>query len=195
MKYESRDPCNATARHSADNERQSGLGSPGTRKRLPLIASVVACATLLVGTAQAAVDLGEMLDSRDFVGAAGGATKPVLRTQVVTDKSDVVSGAFNSSWLRVTHTGEASNALRNVSVTVQFPPLAVGRPVLVQGATRQVEVPASGELVLSIPVLDRGFTAEVRIPKASRQDGIPEVTKVSAEGFANLVRQNGPTEY
>ncbi len=114
--------------------------------------------------------------------------------QVVTDASDVIHGSFDAAWLRVTHTGIANNALSKVTLTVQFPPSAVGKKVLVQGATRFEAVPSGGKMTLSIPSLDRGFTTEIQIPKPG-SDGPPTVQGVTATGFGNLVMVDGPNEY
>jgi hypothetical protein len=114
--------------------------------------------------------------------------------QVVTDASDVIHGSFDSGWLRVTHTGIANNSLSKVALTVQFPPSAVGKKVLVQGAAKFETVPTGGKMTLTIPSLDRGFTAEIQIPKPGK-DGPPMVQSVTATDFTSLQMVDGPNGY
>jgi hypothetical protein len=92
------------------------------------------------------------------------------------------------------HTGIANNSLSKVLLTVQFPPSAVGKKVLVQGAAKSETVPSGGKMTLTIPSLDRGFTAEIQIPKPGK-DGPPVVQGLTATGFTSLQMVDGPNGY
>lgn len=154
-----------------------------------LLAGLLTCFTVHAG-----VDLDQLLASKDFLAAFDAGPQPVVRVQVVTDASPVIHGSFDAAWLRVTHTGIAKNALSNVALTVEFPQSAVGKTVLIQGATRGETVPNGRKMTLTIPSLDRGFTTEIRIPKPGK-DGAPQVLALKVTGFNGLQMVEGPNAY
>jgi hypothetical protein len=159
------------------------------RSKIFLVAGLLTCAA-----ANASVDLDQILLSKDFQATFDAGQRSIVRVQVVTDASDVIHGSFDSAWLRVTHTGIANNSLSKIMLTVQFPSSAVGKKVLVQGGTRFETVPSGGKMTLTIPSLDRGFTAEIQIPKPGK-DGPPVVQGLTASGFSSLQMIDGPNAY
>ncbi len=142
----------------------------------------------------ASVDLDKILSSQDYVlvNAANGVSLQTLRSQVVTDANVTTASptGLNTSWLRITHLGITNNSMSNITIEVVFPTTYAGQYIWQalgpNGAGASAyPIDANGRATLTIPNINRSFTAEIRLPQVTALTK-PGVNVVSVEGFNGI---------
>ncbi len=163
------------------------------------------------------VNLGKVVQSLDYT--ATNASPARLRIQTVVEEDGLVGSTFHSSWLRVTHLALWNDSLSMIKLQLDFTQATLGATTArianaaaagtTTGATWHVwqalgNDPSAGPPVpivglsttLTIPNLQRGFTAEIRLPLIPSSADVPIVTILSADGFpAPWTSTPGPQFY